>query len=1067
MRKPSMKYITAAIIMTALSMLVSHSILPQGHSISGRISVEGRGHSYGVIVWIDTQHMATTDSIGDYELGGLDDGEYRVMAWSPYCLFSALDTVQISGADATDVDGGLFAGDLNDDNRINLYDAGMILQAYGATPDSTAWDEFLDLNGNKVIDSLDIELLSGHWKERGDCCKPTASIEVMEPGTNECWYLNQQDARVVWNTGFLAGKVSIALHNGTNPVVFVDTLAASTENDGLFTYHVPPDMEIRDDYWVCVYYDQDHYDYSDAFSIDKYFEFGLLDELNWYPGRTGLPFCLYVMQPGGLVTAMLYKGETPIDTIFSEPISHPEDDPIEFCLEYDIPSDIVPGLDYRVEASIEGISCFSDTFDVCVSGFEMLEPTGSTVWRVGEDNVEIIWYPACYEGTVDIWLQQIIPIYDLAFATDNDGYCLADVSSSVLPGMYNVIIMATTGSIEEFSFMSEAFEVTEPLLPPDVDWSWINPFPTGYDLYGIDMIDAVTGTAVGERGSIYRTNDGGQTWTEQSSGTKSPMRDVCFKNENTGTAVGWGGTILRTNDGGESWIQQSAGTSRMIYDVSFIDADRGWAAAMDYILHTTDGGNTWDLQYIDYDTRNGTWLTGVSFIDENNGTVVGGYNNDAVILMTTDGGETWTKKEYNDHYVALKSVSMADSLRRIAVGYLTIDRVELGIQTYGRICRTIDGGANWELQTYGNKVFSDVSYGGLNSWTVVSGEIYRTDNDGDIWVNQLSGQTATLEGVSCFDATTCMAVGERGLVMYTDDGGASWNTRSGSVTFEDLIQIVFTDENTAHVIGHRIILRTIDAGQTWTSSDTPHSNRSFDFANPDTGLVVSADVVGDRALIARTTDGGDNYSIVFDEEFDWIYEKINDIAFSDDVTAVAVGTKGTILRSNDAGATWTRQDIGDEVHFYNVAFADADNGLAVGQEGRDGIIYRTTDGGETWYRVNVRLNTLHLGVCYSSQSNAYVVGTDGVIVRSTDGGVTWEHQDSGTSTTLRSVFFIDALYGIIVGDDGIILRTGDGGSFWQKDEVNTRTLYDVFFTSFGIGIAVGEKGTIMRAVPAP
>ena len=56
--------------------------------------------------------------------------------------------------------------------------------------------------------------------------------------------------------------------------------------------------------------------------------------------------------------------------------------------------------------------------------------------------------------------------------------------------------------------------------------------------------------------------------------------------------------------------------------------------------------------------------------------------------------------------------------------------------------------------------------------------------------------------------------------------------------------------------------------------------------------------------------------------------------------------------------------------------------------------------------------------------------------------------------------------GIIVGDDRTILRTADGGEFWVRDEFNTRNLYGVFFTNVGTGMAVGEKGTILRAKPA-
>ena len=64
-------------------------------------------------------------------------------------------------------------------------------------------------------------------------------------------------------------------------------------------------------------------------------------------------------------------------------------------------------------------------------------------------------------------------------------------------------------------------------------------------------MDANTGTAVGDGGTILRTDNGGASWTPQSSGTFNTLYGVSFVDANTGTAVGEIGTILRTNTGGQ------------------------------------------------------------------------------------------------------------------------------------------------------------------------------------------------------------------------------------------------------------------------------------------------------------------------------------------------------------------------------------------------------------------------------------------------------------------------------------------------------------------------------------
>ena len=167
--------------------------------------------------------------------------------------------------------------------------------------------------------------------------------------------------------------------------------------------------------------------------------------------------------------------------------------------------------------------------------------------------------------------------------------------------------------------------------------SWINQSSgTTNSLGRVYFSDANIGTAVGNGGTILRTTDGGQNWLSQTSGTTNWLQDVSFTDINIGTAVGEGGTILRTTNGGHNWFPQVSGIHTWIYGVFFTDANNGTAVASfaipDYgfIIRTTNGGENWILQ------SEGTHdLFGVSFIDENNGWVVGGKG---TILHTTNGG---------------------------------------------------------------------------------------------------------------------------------------------------------------------------------------------------------------------------------------------------------------------------------------------------------------------------------------------------------------------------------------------------------------------------------------------
>lgn len=848
-----MRCVAAAIILTALSALVSHSILPQGHSISGRISVEGRGHNYGVIVWVDTQHMATTDSTGDYELGGLDDGEYRVMAWSPCCLVSVLDTVQISGADAVDVDGGLFAGDLNDDNKINLYDAGLILQAYGATPDSAAWDEFLDISGNGLIDSLDIAVLSGHWKERGDCCKPLTNVQVNDP---LAWYLNQQDVEITWNTGFLMGEVSITLHRGANPVLLVDTIAESTDNDGFYTYCVPGDLPTGNDYRIKIYYDESYYDYSDAFSIKKYV-YVEPDDATWYPGQQDVPVRVNCACPGGFVTTMVYKGDTPVDTIstreFSSWACYPGQYIGEVAFYYDVPAEFDVGSDYRVEAYIDdyyndtaGVevyepdfevtlpdsltvwrqgrgyticwdtgdlggdvsfylykgdvpvdtitestpndnffnyvvpselplgddyrvymyhnelcSDFSDTFSVCLPNFEILEPKAGTVWRIGEQGVEVIWDPVCFDGLVSISLATFEPFCWLADTTENDGYCLVDVPSWISPGLYKIYLSTIPGSSENLWRYGENFEII-----PDLTWvQQETPVGCETDLWDVHFTDVDTGTVVGDLGTILHTTNGGEMWTSRASGTSEQLRAVCFRDGLRGTAVGETGTILRTIDGGETWTPRASGTTNTLNDVCFADDETGYiVGGAGTVLRTTDGGNTW----VEKPSGLSAYFVASAFTDPLSGIAIslGGY-----IYRTTDGAENWLAVSSPGEYIyrRLYDVEFVDDLTGFAVGITA--PLETMTPLNPTIYRTTDGGQTWVYRSFDDRDLEihlrDVSFADESFGMILSGDgqnLWRTFDGGETW--QYAPFLPNVSSkIDCLDETTITAAGRSCTIL--------------------------------------------------------------------------------------------------------------------------------------------------------------------------------------------------------------------------------------------------------------------------------------------------------------
>ena len=112
----------------------------------------------------------------------------------------------------------------------------------------------------------------------------------------------------------------------------------------------------------------------------------------------------------------------------------------------------------------------------------------------------------------------------------------------------------------------------------------------------------------------------------------------------------------------KAWVSVSESKWQATFsDVFFVDAQHGWiVGSQATILHTTDGGQTWNQQPLPLDVE----LKKVRFIDPQVGWAVG---DNGTVLKTTDGGQTWMKKNTGTG-VALLAVSFADDKHGWASG---------------------------------------------------------------------------------------------------------------------------------------------------------------------------------------------------------------------------------------------------------------------------------------------------------------------------------------------------------------------------------------------------------------
>jgi photosystem II stability/assembly factor-like uncharacterized protein len=99
---------------------------------------------------------------------------------------------------------------------------------------------------------------------------------------------------------------------------------------------------------------------------------------------------------------------------------------------------------------------------------------------------------------------------------------------------------------------------------------------TDKTLYNVDFRDSEEGYAVGAKGTILRTENGGTNWEVVKTNFPNTFLRVNFADDKNGWIVGYSGTILRSSDKGKTWIKQESNTKDHLYGL-FMMKKNGWA----------------------------------------------------------------------------------------------------------------------------------------------------------------------------------------------------------------------------------------------------------------------------------------------------------------------------------------------------------------------------------------------------------------------------------------------------------------------------------------------------------
>ena len=297
------------------------------------------------------------------------------------------------------------------------------------------------------------------------------------------------------------------------------------------------------------------------------------------------------------------------------------------------------------------------------------------------------------------------------------------------------------------------------------------------------------------------------------------------------------------------------------------------------------------------------------------------------------------------------------------------------------------------------------------------------------WARQRSGTMSWLHAVFFLDQKRGWAVGSKGSLLYTDDGGDTWTMRRAGT--EDVVRdIFFIDDNNGWIVCE------VNAYQLKTKEQP-------------------------RAYLMKTIDGGEHWKRIQIKGFD-IDSVLVRAVFSRKGRGWTFGDAGQIYVSNDAGNTWVALHSPTRHLLLGGIFLDEERGWLVGA---GATIIQTSDGGDTWYQSTlpqVEKSVRFTATSFVDNRKGWAVGSSGSVYRTANGGRSWERQNSTVDADLLDVKFVDAVEGWAVGTEGTIIHTSDGGEHWTTERSGTpHPLERVFFSDKNHGWAVGFGGTVV------
>lgn len=565
-------------------------------------------------------------------------------------------------------------------------------------------------------------------------------------------------------------------------------------------------------------------------------------------------------------------------------------------------------------------------------------------------------------------------------------------------------------------------------------------------------------------GGVYRSDNGGSTWTQASTGLRgNSLNPTSILVSGASLWLGTEDGLYRSTDAGATWTASGTATfsgahitqivsdgtalivAIVVQNLSTIDTIE---TASECLFRSVDGGATWTAISLGL-RRNAGEVFSTALAQTSSETRIYALSNRDGVFVSTDAGRTWSN--YNQ---GLAGYALRLEARRMLVAGGTL-YLCTGDGVYSRriaLTPTQPESATWQAANTGIKGQSVNSIAEADGTLIVGTEadgIFTSTNGGAAWTPANTGLTnlsalALHLPTSPTNTASALLVGTEGAGVFTSPRptaitAPSWQQASTGILSGQVLSLsVLNNTLFAATYGNGVQISR-DGGTTWQA--TRGINTPPQGAQGLSSYVSKVASVGSRLLAATlggmfaSTDGGTTWQAANGTGAGALKEfalSVYDIAVNPANNRLVAATGDGVFTSSDDGATWVRrvQGLDDSVSIHALAFKGS---TMLGGTFESGI-FRSNDGGATWREASKGLSITALTVydMYVGTTRIHAATEDGIYA-SDDDGRTWTRSSTGLDASNPSMYRILAQGStlVAVGATGVY-RSANGGAAWQS-----------------------------------